>query len=96
MESIEFKNLKEISKNKIKKVLLINCKRKGYIPTSMPHVGLGILSGILKKRGSLFASPCTQIRANWEIAEHPAGRGWALQEVLWERMTQQCTAWART
>ena len=51
MESIEFKNLKEISKNKIKKVLLINCKRKGYIPTSMPHVGLGILSGILKKRG---------------------------------------------
>lgn len=51
MKSIELRNLRPVNENQKKKVLLINCKRKDYIPSAIPHPGLGILAGILKKRG---------------------------------------------
>lgn len=50
MESKDLRNIKPVAKNKSKRVLLINPKKKkSYF--SFPHNGLAILATILKKRG---------------------------------------------
>ncbi len=51
MKSSDLRDIRKISNDKRKKVLLINCRRKGYLPALMPHIGLGILAGILIRRG---------------------------------------------
>src|SRR3989344_5233817 len=51
MKSEDLRNIKKVSKEKRKKVLLVSCARPTYMTGLMPHVGLGVLSGILTKRG---------------------------------------------
>jgi len=50
MKSQELRKIKKINKEKQKKVLLINPKRKGVLHF-IPHNGLAILAAILKDRG---------------------------------------------